>query len=162
MEGIEEFIRNIRLVKLEDYTIDDASRISLILWESMLDYLDHMDVSIVPTHETVVTHTMTIVDGIIDLVTCYHSTVHYPVSCNLESLRKLDGDEKYQELRAKINSRFPYQRPVPVIDRSNRGFLVDYPEDDDRPVVLHAVVEQQEKGDSVLQTLLENRNPWRL
>ena len=96
---------------------------------------------------------MKIVGGIIDLVVRYHSTVHYPVSCTLETLRELYGDNKYQELRAKVESQFPYRRPVPVIDRNSRGFSVDYPVDDDEPVVLHAVVEQQEKSDSVLQII---------
>ena len=51
MEGVDEFISHIRLVKLEDYTIEDSSRISLIAWESMLDYLDQINVLIVPTRE---------------------------------------------------------------------------------------------------------------
>ena len=143
LEKTEKFIKHVRETRLMDYEVADASRVSLIAWESVLKYLDDLVVTETP-HPYLDHHTSKMLDNMMDLFVRYHTTVHYPTSCSLEMLYGSDDHEgPYGEL---FCVHFPYREEKQVEEPVKK------------PVVASVEVpSQRHQHDEVMQTLLDNQ-----
>jgi hypothetical protein len=148
LEKTEKFIKHVRETRLMDYDLVDASRISLIVWESALKYLDELVVTDKP-NPYLDHHTSKMLDNMMDLFVRYHTTVHYPTSCSLEMLYESgDHEGPYDEL---FCVHFPY-REEKLIEKSVM-----------KPVVMSVEVpSQRNQNDEVMQTLIANQREMAL